>query len=308
VRGIFKMLLTWSFSLQCPLFFTVRPELPILSIDRSVRCEPMPDHLNGVNTMSLLKSDGTRIIKLLTFDSNTKLIKSAEKISRVKIGSLSLAQGDLSGHEVCAHRTAGCTGICVGSCGLSSVFTSIMEARIQKTRLFFSDRRGFLDQLHHELRLFARRCKRSGQSPVMRLNCFSDLPWESIAPRLFDHAITYYDYTKGLKRYRRFLSGRFPSNYHLTYSRSERTPDELIRSLINRGGNVAVVLPLKKTSTYPQQYRGMPAVSGDEHDLRYLDPPGRIVILRAKGGIGKDTTGFVDRRPDTGFTPLTISA
>lgn len=57
MRGIFKMLLMWSFSPHCPLFFTLRPELPILSIDRSVRCEPMPDHLNGANTMSSIEKN-----------------------------------------------------------------------------------------------------------------------------------------------------------------------------------------------------------------------------------------------------------
>lgn len=266
--------------------------------------------------MSLLKSDGTRIIKLLTFDSNTKLIKSAARISRVKIGSLSLAQDKTSGYQVCSSSTDGCRNICVGQCGLAGVFPSIPATRIAKTRLLFEHRHEFLAQLHHELRLFSRRCERSGDQAVMRLNCFSDISWELIDPTLFSYPIKFYDYTKKIARYRRYLKrdNEWPGpdvridNYHLTYSRSERTPDELIRSLIGRGGNVAVVLPIKRLSTYPKQYLGLPAVSGDEHDLRYLDPPGRIVILRAKGGIGNDTTGFVDRRPDTGYTPLTISA
>ena len=57
---------------------------------------------------------------------------------------------------------------------------------------------------------------------------------------------------------------------------------------IAQGMNVAVVF-----RELPESYLGMPVISGDEDDLRFLDPPRYIVGLRAKGRAKKDTTGFV---------------
>jgi hypothetical protein len=43
----------------------------------------------------------------------------------------------------------------------------------------------------------------------------------------------------------------------------------------------------------PETYFGKIVVNGDETDLRFLDPKGVIVGLKAKGKAKKDTTGFV---------------
>jgi hypothetical protein len=43
----------------------------------------------------------------------------------------------------------------------------------------------------------------------------------------------------------------------------------------------------------PEKYIGRPVINGDETDLRFLDPKGVIVGLKAKGKAKKDTTGFV---------------
>jgi len=43
----------------------------------------------------------------------------------------------------------------------------------------------------------------------------------------------------------------------------------------------------------PETYLGRPVINGDETDLRFLDPKGVIVGLKAKGKAKKDTTGFV---------------
>lgn len=37
-------------------------------------------------------------------------------------------------------------------------------------------------------------------------------------------------------------------------------------------------------------------VDGDRHDLRFLDPKGSIVCLKAKGQAKNDTSGFVIRK------------
>jgi len=47
----------------------------------------------------------------------------------------------------------------------------------------------------------------------------------------------------------------------------------------------------------PSEYLGAPVISGDEHDLRHLDPRGGYVIgLSPKGSKAKrDQSGFVVR-------------
>jgi len=57
--------------------------------------------------------------------------------------------------------------------------------------------------------------------------------------------------------------------------------------------NCVVVARLKRNEPKPKQYMGRPTVDGDKHDLRFLDPIGRFVLLFAKGGAYDDTTGFV---------------
>ena len=52
--------------------------------------------------------------------------------------------------------------------------------------------------------------------------------------------------------------------------------------------NVAVVF-----HKLPETYLGRPVINGDETDLRFLDPKGVVVGLKAKGKAKKDTSGFV---------------
>jgi hypothetical protein len=43
----------------------------------------------------------------------------------------------------------------------------------------------------------------------------------------------------------------------------------------------------------PEAWKGFPVVSGDESDLRFLDPKGHVVGLIAKGKAKQDRSGFV---------------
>ena len=80
-----------------------------------------------------------------------------------------------------------------------------------------------------------------------------------------------------------------PSNYHLTFSKSESN-DSDVRSAIRNGLNVAVVF-----DKLPETYLGRPVVSGDESDIRINDPKNVIVGLLAKGPAKRDDSGFVVR-------------
>ncbi len=120
------------------------------------------------------------------------------------------------------------------------------------------------------------------------MNLTSDLPWENMVVKHFPD-LQFYDYTKHLKRFVRFLEGKFPSNYHLTYSRSEETTDAMVIALCKSGGNVAVVF----RNHLPDKWLGLEVIDGDDSDLRFQDGKGKIVGLLEKGLAKKDKTGFV---------------
>jgi hypothetical protein len=86
-----------------------------------------------------------------------------------------------------------------------------------------------------------------------------------------------------------FLDGKLPSNYSLTFSRSETNESQCL-DVLARGGNVAVVF---RSKTLPTHWNGFPVINGDENDLRFLDPKGVVVGLTAKGKAKSDTSGFV---------------
>ena len=43
----------------------------------------------------------------------------------------------------------------------------------------------------------------------------------------------------------------------------------------------------------PETFRGFQVINGDDTDLRFLDKPGTIIGLKAKGQGRKDDSGFV---------------
>ena len=86
------------------------------------------------------------------------------------------------------------------------------------------------------------------------------------------------------------LSEDLPSNYSLTYSRSEESTDTDCLFLTGNNQNVAVVF---RGPELPSEYLGIPVIDGDKSDLRFTDPKGVIVGLLAKGKAKKDTSGFV---------------
>jgi hypothetical protein len=156
------------------------------------------------------------------------------------------------------------------------------------------ERDTFMRQLRKDIAAIVRKAGREGMQAAVRLNGSSDIGWESISPELFAEfpQVHFYDYTKRIRRMEAYLSGKFPPNYRLTFSRSGENDLECMRVLW-RGGNVAAVFA--KKADFPEYHMGARVISGEAHDYRYGDPRGVIVALKARGKAGKDTSGFVIR-------------
>ena len=210
---------------------------------------------------------------------------------------LHLAPSTLSGFNTCPKATTGCAAACLNTAGRGGMFKKgeftnmIQKARIRKTRLFFTDRSEFMDQLAADIRLGIKQAAKKGLIPVFRLNGTSDIAWEKIRYGYFRSImiafpmIQFYDYTK--------IAGRtVPANYHLTFSAADGNEADVAKAM-NQGYNVTVVFGIKKTDAKPASYLARPVFDGDESDLRFLDPIGMIIGLFAKGRGKKDTTGFV---------------
>jgi len=197
-----------------------------------------------------------------------------------------------SGHNACPD-----VGVCANACiDTTGRMPMVKAAREYRSNLFYDNRAEFGAQLIAETQENIKRNDKKGLRTAERLNGTTDYAWEHIRfdgqsmPERFPN-VQFYDYTKSVKRARQHASGTMPSNYHLTFSRSELTPDSLVTELVESGQNVAVVF-----DAIPETWLGLEVINGDEHDLRFLDKSGVIVGLKAKGPKAKrDTAGFVVR-------------
>lgn len=245
---------------------------------------------------AVITSDLPNIRSLFTKgDANPKTAKGEPLGFRTIV--LHFAPADLAGFEVCAFRSPACTAGCLNGAGRGGVGgpdNAIQRARRNRARLFRANRAAFMRRAEREIRRHVADCHGAGIRPAVRLNGTSDLPWERIKnpatgltlPQTFPD-VQFYDYTKAPIAFRREL----PANYHLTFSLSEEN-DVHAADALEHGRNVAVVFNLRpgkggkrpvKGAPLPATFMGRPVIDGDEHDLRFLDPQGGVIVgLRAK--------------------------
>jgi hypothetical protein len=213
-----------------------------------------------------------------------------KKDSGYDVYGLSLAPGNHSGYEVCPSR-----GRCFEICCLwyrgRTVTKPVRDAMIRRTRLFFDNRSQFLEILHDDLDRVDRL-----DNPAVRLNVASDIPWEKIDPSIFyTHPnISFYDYTKIVKRCEKYVNGGLPNNYFLTYSWSEKSDKRKTNWLLKNGCNVNIVYDSKYSPSHnilgplPKKIRigtkWWNTVDGDKQDVRIPKTDGvhKCILVRAK--------------------------
>lgn len=229
--------------------------------------------------MSLLTVGNPKILKGTAFGYLTAI--------------LHLAPGRLSGFNVCPGASLACLDACLNTAGRGGIIkkgettNTIQKARLRKTLAFFNETETFMLQLAKEIGNIVKLANKHGLTPAIRLNGTSDIRWENEKVGNFANLmemfpnVIFYDYTKLANR------RNLPPNYRLTFSLSESN-DVSAEQALAAGMNVAVVF-----RNLPPTFMGRPVIDGDVSDLRFLDPMGVIVGLKAKGKAKKDTSGFV---------------
>lgn len=226
--------------------------------------------------------------KLLGVGTDAKTSKGAPR--GYLTGIMYLAPSTESGYQTCPMASKGCAMACLFTAGRGA-FDNVRQARISKTLYWFEDRENFKLDLLADVARLVRKAARDGMIPAVRLNGTSDIVWERVFPELFETfpEVQFYDYTKRPGR-------TTPSNYHLTFSRSEENDAQLISEL-EAGHNVAMVFDVAKGAPLPEfvtiDGRRFEVIDGDDHDVRFLDPVGVVVGLRGKGAAKSDASGFV---------------
>jgi hypothetical protein len=231
---------------------------------------------------------------LLSVSSDAKTIKG-ETLGFLT-GILYLAPANTTKWNTCSMaKLAQCDVACLNSAGRGA-FSSVQQARVNKTTWFFTERDTFMQQLVVDIAKLIKKANKKGLQPLVRLNGTSDIRWESVAFTGVDGIeyvnifaafpdVTFYDYTKDANR------KDLPSNYDVTFSYSgvEGFQPYVEKALLN---NMRMAVVFRKEKDIPTTFMGIPVVSGDKSDVRHLDDK-VIVGLYAKGKAKLDTTGFV---------------
>lgn len=225
-------------------------------------------------------------MRLLSIESDAKTIKGSAV--GYLTGILYLAPARESGvMDVCTSRTEGCALACLYDSGRAKLFPAIKSARIARTMFLHSDRAGFIAQLKREIAALVKRAHKRGLIPAVRVNGTSDLPWLAHEMAQAFPEVQFYDYTKHVRPYQRTLP-----NYALTFSHSGENLAACMDAL-SHWINVSVVFNTAKDKPLPATWNGYRVIDGDETDLRFLDPQGVIVGLRAKGNARTVASPFV---------------
>lgn len=218
---------------------------------------------------------------LLNVDNNAKTVKGRKR--QFLTGILYLFPHKAFGLNICPMaEIAECAGPCLNLAGRGAM-SLVQASRLRKTWLFHHDRDWFMAQLYRDIEALVRKAEREGMDVAVRLNGLSDIDWESFeiaGDTLMNHFtnVVFYDYTK---------IPRVPKhrNYHLTFSYSDAPA---FQKMVKRAEKLRMNMSVVFQGPLPETYRGRPVIDGDLDDLRFLDPDGCIVGLRAKGPAKKD--------------------
>lgn len=218
---------------------------------------------------------------------------------------------------ICPSMSPECYRFCLVHSG-QMIFKNAIAARKWRTELLFEDPASFGEMMVKDIKSHLRWCDRHGMKPAFRFNGTSDFNWESfIFPNLGTtvHQFVYdlrpdaviNEYTKRYQVMLNWLAGQYLPNVYMTFSMHERNQKQAF-SILEHGGNVAVVFRTKRGNDLPRTWASYPVLDGDRDDLRWLDAQraeessisrthgrGLIIGLREKGTlVGKNSPFSID--------------
>lgn len=229
--------------------------------------------------------------KIIGVGNNAKTVKGdgSEFVTAITYHKPYKTEIDGKVFNICSMAgVAQCAAPCLFTAGRGQM-NNVQQARLNKTKLFFTDRVLYMDLLNKDLIKFSAKTRKLGATPCYRPNGTSDYPWQNTGIMSLFPEIQFYDYTKVVKR----AYEELPANYHLTLSYSGANADyaaSVIQAVRDTGVNMAVVF---RDKNIPKKWQGFDVIDGDKDDLRFLDPQGVVVGLYAKGKAKQDTSGFV---------------
>ena len=248
-----------------------------------------------------LKVEGStkfKIPKNLLTIGDVKTSKGEKLGYKTAILYMSPHTQNTTGINLCPFASAGCALACLYTAGRGK-FSNVKAARINKSEYFINDRNTFLDQLFKEI---SKLSKKFGSSLVIRLNGTTDIRYSKLkidGKNIFETFpnVTFYDYTKNPNIVYDSLNY---DNYKVTFSRAETETNQKIAKILKENkANIATVVSVdlfKKIFPDDQKESSigfLNLINGDLSDLRFLDEPNSIVLLKAKGDAKKDNSNFV---------------
>lgn len=223
------------------------------------------------------KQNGYSTKRPLLTTENMKFDKSL-KAGTITYG-LSLAHHKTSGFNVCRYATPACSAACVADAG-NGRYPKLVDAREMKTRFLASHPAAFLTILCDELDTL--NLKGATSEIGVRLNTFSDLPWERWLDCTRWPNLHIYDYTAWPVDRR-----PTPKSYDITRSIKETHSVSDMKKMLAAGSRIAVCVDIKRKDVVPSSILGVPAIDGDKTDARFIEPSPAVVVLRPKGSARK---------------------
>lgn len=221
-----------------------------------------------------------------------------------------LRPGSVPHHvNLCVGASKACVQSCLVYSGHNTIDPYNLVVKIARMQSLLGEPHAFVRLLAESIARFQKSAKRARYEPYVRLNVFSDVPWELVCPELFAAFgdLQFYDYTK--------VEGRnTPHNYDLTFSFSG-VNQEQVNYEIGRGRRIAVVfIPPERIvaegrprgAGLPQQFLGLPVIDGDVSDVRPRDPAPSVVGLRWKIPMGRNTAAKAFAQATAFAVPVTV--
>lgn len=262
-------------------------------------------------------------------DSNPKIEKTKSVSNFTADGKklifepylINLLPASQSGFQICICATKECAATCLHTAGNIGALMDKTMSRLRKTWFTVLDNKKAFKQIANQISNkkkkvddFNRTSKDSRKQMIVRLNGTSDLIWRAITGdggnlfKMFPD-IVFYDYSK-MEEIKHFIrgdildkggniTGKFPSNYHLTLSYGGAHGMENYKSVLASGENLAVPFGPGKTASldymeFPKDMRDL-AKSGRSHRIYY---PDNIESKKGKEG-SKAKNEYIDRIMET---------